>query len=390
MSNVKTPIPYGHQYISEEDIKAVVDVLRSDYLTCGPKIPEFEEEFKKYVGNPKYAVAVCNATAGLHLAAHALGVKPGVNVIVTPMTFASSANCVRFCGGNVKFCDIDSQTYLMDTKKLTSILENAPKGTYQGIIVVDFAGYPHNMEELRAIADEYGCWIIEDACHAPGAYFIDSKGEKQYTGNSRYADATVFSFHPVKHITTGEGGMVTTNRDDVYESMALNRTHGITRNPDLMEKTDGGWYYEMIELGFNYRLTDIQAALGVSQLKVARQNVARRRQLVKQYNEAFKDVKGIKTPFEADNVYHAYHLYVIQIEDRKGLYDFLRTQCIYSQVLYYPLHLMPYYKQLGNKLGDLPVVEDYYKHCLALPMYPTLENELQKYIIEKVKEFVCQ
>lgn len=388
MNSVKTPIPYGHQYISEEDIQAVVDVLRSDNLTCGPKIPEFEEEFKKYVGNPKHAVAVCNATAGLHLAAHALGVKPGVNVIVTPMTFASSANCVRFCGGNVKFCDIDPQTYLMDTKKLRSILENAPKGTYQGIIVVDFAGYPHNMEELRAIADEHGCWIIEDACHAPGAWFTDSKGERQYTGNSRFADATVFSFHPVKHITTGEGGMVTTNRDDVYESIALNRTHGITRNPALMEKVDGGWYYEMVELGFNYRLTDIQAALGVSQLKVARQNVERRRELVARYNEAFKDVEGIKTPYEAQDVHHAYHLYVIQVDDRKGLYDFLRTQGIYSQVLYYPLHLMPYYKQLGNKAGDLPVVEEYYKHCLALPMYPTLTNEQQQYVIKKIKEFI--
>lgn len=388
MSNVKTPIPYGHQHISEEDIQAVVDVLRSDYLTCGPKIPEFEDEFKKYVGGPKHAVAVCNATAGLHLAAHALGVKPGVNVIVTPMTFASSANCVRFCGGNVKFCDIDPQTYLMDTKKLRKILEDAPKGTYQGIIVVDFAGYPHNMEELRAIADEYGCWLIEDACHAPGAYFIDSQGNKQYTGNSRFADATVFSFHPVKHITTGEGGMVVTNRDDIYESMALNRTHGITRDPALMEKVDGGWYYEMVELGFNYRLTDIQAALGVSQLSVARKNVERRRQLVKQYNEGFKDIKEIKTPYEAEDVYHAYHLYVIQLGDRKGLYDFLRTQGIYSQVLYYPLHLMPYYKQLGNKPGDLPVVEEYYKHCLALPMYPTLEDEQQEFVIEIVKEFV--
>ena len=228
---IQTPIPYGHQYISDEDIQAVVDVLKSDYLTCGPKITEFENEFRAYVGHPEYAVAVCNATAGLHLAAHALGVRPGTNVIVTPLTFASSANCVRFCGGNVTFCDIDPETYLMDTVKLRQLLEASPRGTYQGIIVVDFAGYPHQMEELRHLADEYGCWIIEDACHAPGAYFVDSKGEKQYTGNSRFADATVFSFHPVKHITTGEGGMVVTNRKDIYESVSLNRTHGITRDP---------------------------------------------------------------------------------------------------------------------------------------------------------------
>ena len=387
---VKTPIPYGHQYISDDDIQAVVDVLKSDYLTCGPKIPEFEKVFKEYVGNPEYAVAVCNATAGLHLAAHALGVKSGVNVIVTPLTFASSANCVKFCGGNVKFCDIDSGTYLMDINKLREILAGSPKGTYQGIIVVDFAGYPHNMEEFRTLADEYGCWIIEDACHAPGAYFIDSNGEKQYTGNCKYADATIFSFHPVKHITTGEGGMVVTNRKDIYDSVAINRTHGITHDANKMEKVDGNWYYEMVELGFNYRLTDIQAALGISQMKVARKNVERRRQLVKQYNEAFKDVIGIKTPFEAENVYHAYHLYIIQIEDRKGLYDFLRTKGIYAQVLYYPLHLMPYYKQFGTKEGDLPIVEEYYKHCLALPMYPTLTDKQQQYVIDKVKEFICK
>lgn len=382
-----TPIPYGKQYISDDDIQAVIDVLRSDYLTTGPKVGEFEEAFRQYVDNPKYAVAMCNATAGLHLAAHALGVKPGVNVIVTPLTFASSANCVRFCGGNVTFCDIDPDTYLMDINKLRKLLESAPKGTYQGIIVVDFAGYPHNMEEFRQVADEHGCWIIEDACHAPGAYFTDSKGQKQVTGNSAFADATVFSFHPVKHITTGEGGMVVTNRKDVYDSVAINRTHGITKDPALLEKVDGGWYYEMVELGFNYRITDIQAALGVSQLKVARSNVERRRQLVKQYNDAFAPVSGIKTPFEATDVYHAYHLYVIQVEDRKGLYDYLRTQGIYSQVLYYPLHLMPYYKQLGSKEGDCPVAEEYYRHCLALPMYPTLTDEQQQFVIEKVKSF---
>lgn len=383
-----TPIPYGRQYISEDDIQAVVDVLRSDYLTTGPKIKEFEEAFRHYVGNPEYAVAICNATAGLHLAANALGVRSGVNVIVTPMTFASSANCVRFCGGNVKFCDIDPDTYLMDISKLRVILNNSPKGTYQGIIVVDFAGYPCNMEEFRKVADEFGCWIIEDACHAPGAYFIDSKGNKQLAGNSKYADATIFSFHPVKHITTGEGGMVVTNRKDIYESVAINRTHGITKDPTLMEKVDGGWYYEMLELGFNYRITDIQAALGLSQLKVARKNVERRRELVKRYNEAFAMTNDIKTPFEAIDVYHAYHLYVIQVEDRKGLYDYLRTQGIYSQVLYYPLHLMPYYKQLGCKEGDCPIAEEYYRHCLALPMYPTLTDEQQRYVIDNVLKFI--
>ncbi len=381
-------IPYGHQYISDDDIQAVVNVLKSDYLTCGPKIPEFEQVFREYVGNPEYAVAVCNATAGLHLAAHALGVKPGANVIVTPLTFASSANCVKFCGGNVKFCDIDPDTYLMDINKLREILAASPEGTYQGIIVVDFAGYPHNMEEFRKLADEYNCWIIEDACHAPGAYFIDSKGEKQYTGNCKYADATIFSFHPVKHITTGEGGMIVTNRKDIYDSVLINRTHGITHDADKMEKVDGKWYYEMVELGYNYRMTDIQAALGISQMRMARANVVRRRVLVKHYNEAFNGIRGIKTPFESSDVYHAYHLYIIQVEDRKGLYDYLRTQGIYAQVLYYPLHLMPYYRQFGSKNDKLPIVENYYKHCLALPMYPTLTDEEQQYVIDKVLSYI--
>lgn len=387
---IDKPIPYGHQYISDEDISAVVDVLKSDYLTCGPKIPEFENAFKEYVGNPKYAVAVCNATAALHLAAHALGVKPGDNVICTPLTFASSANCIRFCGGNVKFCDIDPKTYLMDLDKLRDILLSAPKGTYKGIVVVDFAGYPDNMEQVRAIADEFGCWIIEDACHAPGGYFIDSKGDKQYCGNSKYADATIFSFHPVKHITTGEGGMLVTNRKDVYDSASINRTHGITHDPSQMEKCDGAWYYEMQELGYNYRLTDFQAALGISQLKRAKRNIETRHRLVQKYNEAFKDIDGILTPYESDKVYHAYHLYIIQVEHRKELYDFLRENNIFAQVLYYPLHLMPYYKQLGNKEGDLPVAEEYYRHCLALPMFPTLTEEEQNYIIDKVKEFIIK
>lgn len=381
-------IPYGHQEITEADIRAVTAALKSDYITCGPRVTQFEEDFKAYVGDPEYACAVCNATAALHLAAHALGVKPGVKVIVTPMTFAASANCIRFCGGDVRFCDIDPETHLMDIVKLRAILEDAPRGTYQGIVVVDFAGYPHDMEAFRALADEYGCWIIEDACHAPGAYFVDSCGTVQLTGNSRFADATVFSFHPVKHITTGEGGMLVTNRKDVYESVALNRTHGITRDPDRMEKVDGGWYYEMVELGYNYRMTDIQAALGSSQLTRARQGVERRRAIAARYNEAFRDVPGIRTPFEGGKVRHAYHLYAIQVGDRKGLYDFLRERGIFAQVLYYPLHLMPYYRQLGSREGDCPVAEDFYRHCLALPMFPTLTDAQQDYVIDNVLEFV--
>lgn len=384
---IDKPISYGRQYISDEDIQAVVDTLKGDYLTCGPAIPEFEKVFAEYV-NAKYTVAVCNATAALHIAAMALGVKEGDNVICTPMTFASSANCIRFCGGNVKFVDINPQTYLLDIDKLKETLAASPKGTYKGMVLVDFAGYPHNMEEYRKVADEYGMWILEDACHAPGAYFTDSEGEKVYAGCGKYSDITVFSFHPVKHITTGEGGMACTQNQDLYEKMALYRTHGITHDADKLQRQDGLWYYEMQELGYNYRITDIQAALGTSQMKRARKNVEIRRELVRKYNEAFKDIPGIKTPYEAADVYHAYHLYIIQVEDRQGLYTFLRENKIFAQVLYYPLNLMPYYKQFGNKEGDLPVVEEYYKHCLALPMFPTLTDEQQEYVISKVKDFI--
>lgn len=386
---MRNPIPYGRQSINEDDIKVVVETLKSDYLTQGPKIKEFEEKFAKYV-DAKYAVAFNNATSALHTAAKALDVKPGDKVIVTPMTFAASANCIRYCGGDVKFCDIDPETYLMDIAKLREILEASPKGTYKGVVVVDFAGYPHNLEEFRAICDEYGLWLIEDACHAPGAWFTDSKGEKQKSGNGRFADISIFSFHPVKHIATGEGGMATTNNPDLYRKLCHFRTHGITKDPQLLHKNDGGWYYEMQDLGFNYRLTDFQAALGVSQLERADKGLERRQDIARKYDDAFAYIESIKTPQRADDIYHAFHLYIIQVSDRKGLYDFLHDNGIYAQIHYVPLHLMPYYKALGNKEGDLPVVEEYYTHCLSLPMYPTLTEEEQAYIIEKVKEFVTK
>ena len=381
------PIPYGRQCITDDDIKAVVETLKSDYLTQGPKILEFEKCFADYVGC-KYAVAVNNATAGLHLGATSLGVKPGDKVIVTPLTFAASANCIRYCGGEVVFCDIDKDNYLMDLNELEKILKSAPKGTYKGIVPVDFAGYPLNLEKFKSLAEEYNLWIMEDACHAPGAYFIDSKDEKQLSGNGNFADLAVFSFHPVKHIATGEGGMVTTNDKALYEKLCLYRTHGITKDPALLTKNDGGWYYEMIDLGYNYRITDFQAALGISQLKRANSGLSRRQQIAEKYTAAFSSIKGIKSPNIESNVYHAYHLYIIQVEDRLGLYNYLRKNNIYSQIHYVPLHLMPYYKQFGWKEGDLPVVEEYYKHCLSLPMFPTLTDEEQSWVIEKVLEFV--
>ena len=379
-------IPYGHQHITDEDIQAVIETLKSDYLTQGPKIIEFEQAFARYVG-AKYAVAVSNATAGLHLAATALQVRSGDKVIVTPITFAASANCIRYCNGMVVFCDIDPDTYLMDIKKLRRLLETNPPSTFKGIVPVDFAGYPHQMEEFRQLADEYGLWILEDACHAPGGFFIDSNGEKQFCGNGKFADVTVFSFHPVKHIATGEGGMVTTNDKELFDRLSLLRTHGITKNPACLHENHGGWYYEMQELGYNYRLTDFQAALGLSQLKRADEGLKRRQKIAVRYNEAFKRIADIQTPYASPDVFHAYHLYIIQVPDRLDLYNYLHENGIYAQVHYIPLHLMPYYREQGNKPGDLPVAEKYYSRCLSLPMFPTLTDEEQEYVIKKIEYY---
>jgi dTDP-4-amino-4,6-dideoxygalactose transaminase len=301
-------IPYGRQHITEEDINAVIDVLKSDWLTQGPKISEFEQAFAKYIGS-KYAVAVANGTAALHLCTLALGVKPGVKVITTPITFVASANCVRYSGGEVVFADINPKTYLIDINEVEKLLKAAPKGTYKGIIVVDFAGRAVDLEAFRKLADEYGLWIIEDACHAPGGYFVDSKGQKQNCGNGNFADLAIFSFHPVKHIAAGEGGMITTNDEAFYHKVRVLRTHGIQQIPELRQFDHGVWYYEMQELGFNYRLTDIQAALGMSQLIRAEEGLQRRKEIAKVYEQTFNKssfVKGQSGVLEG----HAYHLYV--------------------------------------------------------------------------------
>ena len=381
-------ISYGHQYISEEDIQAVVETLKSDYLTQGPKISEFEQNFANYLGC-QYACMVSNGTAALHLCAMALGIQPGDKVITTPITFVASANGFRYQGADIVFCDIDAKTFLMDLDKLEQILKASPRGTYKAVVPVDFAGYPIDEERLRKLADEFGFSIVVDACHAPGGSFINSKGEKQMIGNCKYADLTVFSFHPVKHIATGEGGAVTTNRKDLYDRVALYRTHGITKNPDLLTQNDGGWYYEMQDLGYNYRITDFQAALGISQLKRLDWSIQRRNEIAQKYDKAFKST-DIQTPYRAENITHAFHLYMIQVDadKRKGLYDFLRANKIYAQVLYIPAHTMPYYRQFGWKKGDMPVAEDYYSRCLALPMFPTLTDEEQEWVIEKVKEYI--
>jgi UDP-4-amino-4,6-dideoxy-N-acetyl-beta-L-altrosamine transaminase len=394
-------IPYGKHKITDEDINAVIGILKSDHLTQGPEIGMFEKKFAEYIG-AKHAVAVSNGTAALHLCAMAIGVQRGDKVITTPITFAASANCVRYCGGEVVFADIDPSSFLLDFDKLEKMLSDAPSGTYKGIIPVDFAGYPYQMDRLRRLANQYGMWIIEDACHAPGAFFTDANDNKQLSGNGVYADLSIFSFHPVKHIATGEGGMITTNSDELYEKLLVYRTHGITRDEHMFVNTPSfacgqdsevypGWYMEMQELGYNYRLTDIQAGLGRSQLERAEENLERRRLIALKYDEAFKDHKDIVSPqleLAGDTSFaHAYHLYVIRVKNRLGLYNYLRGQRIYCQVHYIPTHLMPYYKALGWKEGNMPEAEAYYKECLSLPMYPTLTDEEQQYVIERINAF---
>ncbi|MBQ9400102.1 MAG: UDP-4-amino-4,6-dideoxy-N-acetyl-beta-L-altrosamine transaminase [Bacteroidales bacterium] len=378
-------IPYGHQLITDEDIQAVVETLKSDYMTQGPRIGEFEKAFAKYLGC-SYACMVSNGTAALHLCAMALGIKPGDKVITTPITFVASANGFRYMGAEIVFCDIDPENYLMDLDKLEQLLKASPAGTYKAVVPVDFAGYPIDEQRLRRLADEYGFAIVVDACHAPGASFTDSKGRIQKVGGCKYADLACFSFHPVKHIATGEGGAVTTNNPKLYEKVNLYRTHGVTKDPSRLTKIDGGWYYEMQELGYNYRITDMQAALGISQLKRLDWSIARRNEIAAKYDAAFKDT-CIRTPKRIEGIVHAFHLYVIQTPRRKELYDFLRENRIFAQVLYIPAHLMPYYRQFGWKEGDMPVAEEYYRHCLALPMFPSLTDEEQDWVIAKVLEF---
>jgi UDP-4-amino-4,6-dideoxy-N-acetyl-beta-L-altrosamine transaminase len=376
------PIPYGRQHITDEDIQAVIDVLKSDFLTQGPEIAEFEKAFAEYIGC-KYAVAISNGTAALHLSAIALNTQPGDKIITTPITFAATANCVRYCAGEVIFADIDPNTYLLDINRVRDLLYSSPKGTYKGIIPVDFAGYPVNLEEFRKLADEFGLWIIEDACHAPGGYFKDKNGQKQNCGNGNYADLAIFSFHPVKHITTGEGGMITTNDEALYKKLLMLRTHGITKDPDLLIENHGGWYYEMQELGYNYRITDFQAALGISQLKRADVGLDRRRGIAAIYEKAFSGKRYIIRQTGVING-HAYHLYIIEFNDRKRLYDYLREKNIFPQVHYIPIHLMPYYRQFGWKGGDLPNAEKYYSSCLSLPIFPTLTNSEQQFVIDEI------
>lgn len=378
-------IPYGRQRILEEDIDAVVNTLKSDYLTQGPKVKEFEENFASYIGS-KYAIAVANGTAALHLSVLSLGIKKGAKVITSPLTFVATANAVLYAGGEIDFCDIDPHTLLIDINKLRNKLSDVPKGTYCGIIPVDFAGAAVQMDEFKALAEEYNLWLLEDACHAPGGYFYDNLNEKHHCGDGNYADLAIFSFHPVKHIAAGEGGMITTNDSKLYKKLLKLRTHGITKNPDEIEKNHGDWYYEMQDLGYNYRLNEISCSLGLSQLNRAKEELSKRKKIAQRYIEAFTNIPGLELVNDKLEG-HAYHLFVIKTNRRKLLYEYLKNYNIYPQIHYIPVHLQPFYQNLGFNKGDYPIVEAYYEDCITLPLFPSLREEEISYVIKIVKSF---
>lgn len=379
-------IPYGRQSISEEDINAVVQVLKSDFLTQGPTVTLFEEEFAKEVG-AKYAVAFCNATAALHAGFKILNTGLQKKVLVTPITFAASSNCVLYERGQVEFVDIDPNSFNVDIELLEQKIKLNPEN-YQGIIPVDFAGLPVDTEKLRILADKYNLWIMEDACHAIGGGFVNSKNEFIKCGSGVYSDLTVFSFHPVKHIAAGEGGMVTTNDETKYKKLLKLRSHGIERNSSQFEEAShGGWYHEMQELGFNYRMSDINAALGLSQLKNLKQNISRRQEIAKKYRDFLSKAEIGFQKFDNKKFTNAHHLFVIQSDKRAELYEYLKAKEIYCQVHYLPVHKHPYYQHNGFKELKLPYAEEYYTKALSLPMFHSMSEMEQTHVIRLINDF---
>lgn len=380
-------IPYARQSINESDIQAVVDVLKSDWLTQGPVLEHFEKMAAGYCG-AKYAIAFNSATSALHTACLAAGVENGSVVWTSPNTFVASANCALYCGGSVGFVDIDPDTYNMNAAELERKLLDAKKTNTlpQVVIPVHFAGQSCAMERISSLAQEHGFLIIEDAAHAVGGSYQNHK-----IGCCRYSDMTVLSFHPVKIITTGEGGMVLTNRTYLYEKLLMLRSHGITRDAEHMtEEPHGPWYYQQLALGYNYRMTDIQAALGLSQLARIDEFVQRRHAIAEKYDAALRNTSCV-TPRQHQENYSACHLYVIRIpkhsgKSRREVFEALRNAGIGVNVHYIPVHLQPYYRKLGFAVGDFPAAEAYYQEAISLPMYYGLTDEAQDYVIEKVRE----
>ncbi|KFL16174.1 aminotransferase DegT [Geobacillus stearothermophilus] len=375
-------LPYGRQWIDDDDIEAVVEVLKGDYLTTGPYVSTFEHAVAQYVG-AKYAIAFSNGTAALHGACFAAGISEGDEVITTPMTFAASANCVLYQGGVPVFADIDEKTYNIDPNKIEEKITDKTKA----IIPVDFTGQPVDLDRILEIAKKYNLVVIEDAAHALGATY---KGRKV----GSISDMTMFSFHPVKHITSGEGGIITTNNEEYYEKLLQFRSHGITRDKEKLNEYHGSWYYEMQFLGYNYRMTDIQAALGKSQLKKIDKFVELRRKYVEMYNEAFKDMDEIITPFQHEDGESSWHLYIIRLKldkltaSRREIFEALQQQNIGVNVHYIPIHFQPYYQQLGYKKGICPNAEKLYEEMITLPLFPAMSETDVNDVIKAVKRTI--
>ncbi|WP_394124624.1 UDP-4-amino-4,6-dideoxy-N-acetyl-beta-L-altrosamine transaminase [Psychrobacter nivimaris] len=385
-------IPYGRQNITEEDIEAVVNVLKSDYLTQGPKVPEFENAIKEYC-NVEYALAMNSATSALHVACLALNVGQGDIVWTTPITFVASANCALYCGATVDFVDIDPRTYNLSIQSLEHKLEAAKEQDKlpKVVIPVHLCGQPCDMERIYQLSKKYGFSIIEDASHA-----IGGKYKNQPIGNCQYSDITIFSFHPVKIITTAEGGVATTKNEELAQKMDLLRSHGITRDSDLMtHEPDGPWYYQQVDLGYNYRMTEMQAALGVSQIKRLSSITKSRHEIANRYNEKLASLAVI-VPFQIQESYSGLHLYVIRLKldeikpTHLEVFKALRAANIGVNLHYIPVHLQPYYKEcFGFKLGDFPQAEQYYEEAISLPLYPDLSQEQQDYVVETLKDILA-
>ena len=384
-------IPYGRQNISEEDIKAVSDVLKSDFLTQGNAVPEFENKVSQYC-NVDFAYAVNSATSALHISCLALDVGPNDIVWTSAVSFVASANCALYCGASIDFIDIDANTYNMCVKSLTAKLEEASKiGKLPKVVIpVHLTGQPCEMEEIFELSKKYKFKIIEDASHAIGAIYKNTK-----IGDCKYSDIAVFSFHPVKIITTGEGGMVTTNDKEISDKLSLYRTHGITRDVDIMQNVpDGPWYYEQIKLGFNYRMTDIQAALGVSQMNRLDSFIQKRHEISKRYDKYFQDLPSIKLPYQNKDGYSSFHLYVIRVDnnkskvDHKKLFNHLRDNDIGVNIHYIPIYRQPFYSKFGFNSKDFPESEKYYSEAISIPIYPDLDEKSQEFVYKLIKSQV--
>ena len=382
-------LPYGRHSIDEDDLRAVREALTSGWLTQGPRVEEFERQAAASCG-VKHAVAVSSGTAALHLACLALDVGPGHKVITSPNTFVASANCFIYCGAEPVFADIGALDYQLDPKQVGKALAKDRKKQIKGVVGVDFAGLASDWEPIMRLAKERGLWTIRDACHAPGAQWKDSKGKKHRVGDATGADAVILSLHPVKHFTSGEGGLVLTDRDDVAERARRLRTHGITKDPNVMgQPAPGDWFYEMQELGFNYRITDFQCALASSQLKKLNGWIRRRQEIAALYRKLLDEVEEAVLPAEPPGREHVYHLFVALIPNRDRVFKAMRAAGIGVQVHYIPVHTQPFYrKKFGFEWGDFPRAEEYYRRAISLPIFPAMSDRDVKRVADCFKQAV--